>query len=498
MPSDSDFFQTHSRFLDTSVTDTKGRRMATRYHMLIEKNREAITGKRILDLASHDGRWSFAALNAGAAHVWGIEAKSSLIKKAHENLQHYGIEAARYRFSCADCLTQLQQIPTGSIDTVFCFGFYYHTLSHFDILKEIQRIGARHLIMDTLLINNNQAIVQMAFDDPTQEGAAVALQNQEDKVLVGIPSKRAMELMLNNLGFDIQYHDWHNMMESANSNHWPNYWHGIEDYQKGRRFTFVATQTQPCTASKPLAMNTLDAIPAVVVNGKPVSLRYVLQHLKTRQESGFLDAIIDHSLIEQNAQANGIQVSEEETRRLKAQLFSENTLPDDLNEAEINQQLSSALRFGKLRGEVASPHITSAFKELENHFETVALSHIVCASHHHAKLLLQRAQSGEAFSQLARRHSLDEETACGGGFIGRRAVADLDVALVQDLKSCVDEAILGPYAIGNHWVIYRLEKRWPAQFDAPTRTQLYETVFHHWLEQTRAQADVQVPLWEYV
>ena len=40
-----------------------------------------LRGPRVLDLGCHDGRWSFAAIEAGACHVIGSEARAQLAKK---------------------------------------------------------------------------------------------------------------------------------------------------------------------------------------------------------------------------------------------------------------------------------------------------------------------------------------------------------------------------------------------------------------------------------
>src|SRR3954470_3000649 len=48
-------------------------RMNERYEALFAGNRDIFKGARVLDLASHDGRYSFAALKTGAAHVTGVE-----------------------------------------------------------------------------------------------------------------------------------------------------------------------------------------------------------------------------------------------------------------------------------------------------------------------------------------------------------------------------------------------------------------------------------------
>ena len=62
------FFDRYPRYLTTSDSETQmgSARLNLRHTAIIESNLDAIRGRRILDIASHDGRWSFAALRAGA------------------------------------------------------------------------------------------------------------------------------------------------------------------------------------------------------------------------------------------------------------------------------------------------------------------------------------------------------------------------------------------------------------------------------------------------
>jgi len=52
---------------------------------LFARNRDIFDGLGVLDLVSHDGRYSFAALRTGAAHVTGVEVRESLIQKVQED-----------------------------------------------------------------------------------------------------------------------------------------------------------------------------------------------------------------------------------------------------------------------------------------------------------------------------------------------------------------------------------------------------------------------------
>jgi len=87
----NNFFDSFRDFYSTSMTGQSANRLNNRYQILIENNRNIIENSRILDLASHDGRWSFAALMNKASKVVGIEGKSHLVENAKKNMEKNGI-----------------------------------------------------------------------------------------------------------------------------------------------------------------------------------------------------------------------------------------------------------------------------------------------------------------------------------------------------------------------------------------------------------------------
>ena len=56
-------------------------RMNKRFEALIEPNKDVVSGAKVLDLASHDGRWCYAFAGAGAASVVGIEGRQEMVDK---------------------------------------------------------------------------------------------------------------------------------------------------------------------------------------------------------------------------------------------------------------------------------------------------------------------------------------------------------------------------------------------------------------------------------
>ena len=74
-----DFLPEIDRYAEDPKTVT---RMNLRHDRIIAPVAGRIAGKRVLDLAAHDGRWSYAFAAAGAREVVGIELSSEAIASA--------------------------------------------------------------------------------------------------------------------------------------------------------------------------------------------------------------------------------------------------------------------------------------------------------------------------------------------------------------------------------------------------------------------------------
>jgi hypothetical protein len=227
------FFDEYSRFYRTSIVGSTPNRLNSRYQAMIQANEDCIRGLSILDLASHDGRWSFAALKAGARHVLGIEARQPLVEKSIETFAEYNITPDRFAFVNDDIFNQIPKIQPGSIDTVFCFGFFYHTMHHHYLLSQIAAFRPKHLILDTCIVPTPDPVIHVRTEITDDPGAVFASPvDLLETSLVGYPSRLAIELMLTNFGFRYRYFDWLTMPVDN--------WSGIEDYRDGLRVTLRA------------------------------------------------------------------------------------------------------------------------------------------------------------------------------------------------------------------------------------------------------------------
>ena len=145
------FLRTSHTGPQMSDTELDPYRISSRCEVLFVRNPEAIKGKIILDLASHDGRLSYACLKLGAKHVTGVEGREYLVNHANDNLTQMGYSPEQFHFTQGDVFDYLEKVKPGEFDTILCCGFFYHTIRHVEMVREYQRIKPEYLLLDTLV-----------------------------------------------------------------------------------------------------------------------------------------------------------------------------------------------------------------------------------------------------------------------------------------------------------------------------------------------------------
>lgn len=231
--SKSGFFDDYSEFYRTTKTLPSPNRLNARYRALIEENRSLLEGQSVLDLASHDGRWSFAALKNGAKYVCGVEGRHDLVASSVDNMKKYEIPESSYSFIQGDAIAETSKMAPSSFDVVFCFGFFYHTLKHWNLLLEIKRLNPKYLILDTGISTDSRTIIEIKKEDSSDPRNAMRESVDVDETtLIGMVSRSALELMLENLRFDYEYYDWRNRGISD--------WRDLRGYKKKQRISLRA------------------------------------------------------------------------------------------------------------------------------------------------------------------------------------------------------------------------------------------------------------------
>ena len=188
---------------EPSSTGLTTARLNLRYEAIFGENRDIFQGASVLDLASHDGRWSLAALATGARSVTGIEARPELVKAATENLAEYGYGADRVRFVTGD-VHEVLGTQDFEADVVLCLGFLYHTLRYNELLHGICRTNAQYLIIDTFSphMMGPVANVNVITEDADERGKAAAdTYTNGPSVLVGRPNLATIQIMLGAYGY---------------------------------------------------------------------------------------------------------------------------------------------------------------------------------------------------------------------------------------------------------------------------------------------------------
>jgi ubiquinone/menaquinone biosynthesis C-methylase UbiE len=219
------FFDHYPRF------GKRKRMMNLRYEAIIRQNAEVLQGSRVLDLACSEGAWSFAALDAGAAHVIGIESRHDKVDNARAHFAEYGVSEDRYQFIAGDVFEVLtRDQPT--VDVVLCLGFLYHTLRYPELLHHIRATGARTLIIDTEVAVSAAPFVRvLAENSGVKANASADPYSVGSTVLSGRPSLPAIRKMLSVYGFSIEERaDWAAILRD---NPGP----PAREYAEGRRIT---------------------------------------------------------------------------------------------------------------------------------------------------------------------------------------------------------------------------------------------------------------------
>jgi ubiquinone/menaquinone biosynthesis C-methylase UbiE len=229
------FFDSYPRFFSTSATLAMPNRLNQRHRALIQSNADIISSRSVLDIASHDGRWSLAAHKAGAKYVLGIEARQHLVEASRANMRDYGVPEGQVEFVQGDVMIELDQLESGLFDTVFCFGFLYHMIDHMPLLRKIARLKPTSLVIDTAISTRLGSIVEV-HDEAVQNESAAAIGDPGNpaRAVKGYPSRAALELMLKAAGFPVlRYYNWQNVDIKP--------WDDLKDYYLGRRVSVTAT-----------------------------------------------------------------------------------------------------------------------------------------------------------------------------------------------------------------------------------------------------------------
>ncbi|MEM1364042.1 MAG: class I SAM-dependent methyltransferase [Pseudomonadota bacterium] len=215
-------------------------RLAQRHRLIIEPFADQISGARVLDIAAHDGRWSYALAHAGATEVIGVEARQELIDRfAHFPNTDF---KSRVTLLCNDLYKEVESriAAAETFDVIAVYGIFYHIMDHFRLLSLLAQLKPTLIVIDSEFIKADNAIVQVLKEDVSNPLNAVSDVDGVTHTVVGIPSKRTMRFMADALHMDLTWID-HDLILGDDRT-------GMKDYYRDGRKARFACALSPAGA----------------------------------------------------------------------------------------------------------------------------------------------------------------------------------------------------------------------------------------------------------
>lgn len=212
-------------------------RMNHRHKFLIEDFVSEIEGARVLDLASHDGRWCYAISAAGAKSVVGIEARKDLVdmfsKYPDDNLK------SKIELRIADLFEGLERIIKNDekFDVICVFGILYHLMDHHRLFLLLKKINPKLIIVDSEFAVRPGPVINLVMEDTSKYLNAAPYFEGQTKAIKGIPSFSALEKIMHTLNYKVKWSDW-NILNEDNRN-------GVGDYYRKEAWRRATCSLRP-------------------------------------------------------------------------------------------------------------------------------------------------------------------------------------------------------------------------------------------------------------
>jgi hypothetical protein len=225
------FFDEYPKFYETSQTTANSNRLNFRYHTIIEQNVELLKGKKVVEIAMHDGRWAFAALRGGGAKfVRGVEPRKHLVENGRRTVQEYGVSKKEFDFIVGDGFDEAERMVREGekYDTAMVLGFLYHTARQYELINKLSKLDISSIIIDTAVLKDvTGPYIRVGLEGTRPEAQLHSGDKPFD--LGGVASITAFNLMLKAAGFQP-----YTIVPTI-----PVPTNGAGDYREGKRFTII-------------------------------------------------------------------------------------------------------------------------------------------------------------------------------------------------------------------------------------------------------------------
>lgn len=227
-----------------------------------------------------------------------------------------------------------------------------------------------------------------------------------------------------------------------------------------------------------------------------------------------LSQLILLEVVEQEAEARGVTVSEEEIQaewdEQLALQGGEQALKDaiaaaGLTEEEARAQLAAGLKLQKLQSllsggdQVTDEEVRQLYEERSDQWQQADVSHILVETEEEARQIIEEIEGGASFEEIAQERSQDPGSATRGGNLGTFPQGRYVEAFDQAVWDAEAGQVIGPVETQFGWHVIRVNEFVNTTFDevaASLREELEraraQDAARVVFEQLLAQADVEV------
>ncbi len=216
-------FDRYNAIEGTVLRPPAAERLRRRYEIVVARNRALLKNARVLDLRSGDGRWSYAAIEAGAAQVVGVDSKLAAIQAAGKAFRKIGIKPTSYRFVNAKLFAALREFNPNTFDVVLCRDVSADP--HF-FFKCLWRLRPKHVILDTRIAGRKEPVAIFRVNEADK---ALPKGKKQSVALVAIPSDTLIKGLCDCFGFRCRAIDARNVPKEA----------GAGDHKGAQRRVYV-------------------------------------------------------------------------------------------------------------------------------------------------------------------------------------------------------------------------------------------------------------------
>lgn len=206
------------------------------------------------------------------------------------------------------------------------------------------------------------------------------------------------------------------------------------------------------------------------------------------------EIIIDDAISE-------IECSEEEVEQARQQFYTMHQIIGEterqtwlnhtgLTAAQLDKLCTRKLRLEKFKQLTWGNKLEAQFLASKAQLDRVVYSLIRHSDLGIMQELFFRIKAGEtSLDDIARQYSQGPEAETGG-MLGPVPLSQPHPVLANLLNNSQPGQLLPPTRLGDWYVIVRLEKRLPAQFDDATRQKLLDSLFNAWVQEQSSQIQV--------